>query len=220
MTDTIESVLKEIFAGPVKPPKPGDSTYPMVASLAQALIATRIDTSMAPYLRLYEINSLWVEIYNTVARATFERKTPRAMRKFYPGSYSEDGFLGWGESLGNIIADDKATLRRLRNIPKEADKEPHMVLGARLKQVMDDPASVQGITLTTTVFRGGQECPFDECRRAIYPHSNTEFTITRGRNGLVGPGMMWHLIEAHGFFEGAYSVHRVDPERLADILFG
>ena len=219
MTDAVKSVIREIFPGRVKAPQEGDPLYGYIFNLASAIIDVRNNKSLPPHSRLHELMSLWCEAYNTVAQGYFAKSTSSAMRKFYPGGHSEDGFLGWGESLGDIISDDKQTLRRLRNIPKVSGKEPHEVVGARLKEVLDTPGNFPKIKLSTSSVRGGQPCPFDGCYDTIPQHSDTQFTIVRGRNGLVGPGMAWHLIQVHCFFEGAYSPYRVDPERLVEILF-
>lgn len=220
MANPTEDVIREIFGGDVKAPAKDDPSYPYIYDLASAIVDVRANRSLTPYQRLHQLNSLWSGAYNAVAKGKYERTTPSSMRKFYPGGYSQDGFLGWGESLEAIIADDKATVRRQRVVPKETGREPHAVLGSRLKQVLDNPGDFPRIKLFTITYRGSQECPFDECHRAIYPHSNTDFVIVRGREGLIGPGLIWHLIEAHCFFEGAYTPYRVDPELLAAILFG
>lgn len=219
MADTVDSVLREILSKGVQPPKPGDVLYHIVADLAQLIITTRNNRSLKSYERQHQINDVRAEIYNAVTREEFERRTPRNLRKFYPGGCSADGFLGWGESLDKVIADDRQTLRELDTIPKVSDKQPHEVVGARLKEILDAPRMFPRISLSTSSTPGSQECPFDECHWAIYPHSGMQFTVIRGNAGIVGPGMIWHLIEAHCFFEGFHSPYRVDPKQLVNILF-
>ena len=77
------------------------------------------------------------------------------------------------------------------------------------------------------MFTGFQICPW-----AANPHSG-QCTAGGGvrhasvdwqlrnlatRERLSGPGLIVHLIRAHGFFEGLESAGRVDPRSLARVL--
>ncbi len=68
---------------------------------------------------------------------------------------------------------------------------------------------------------GTQECPFSP----PYPSwpcgaHNARWRIRNRKTGQVmeGPGLIVHLIEAHGFFEGKESPYRVDPRALAELV--
>ena len=76
-------------------------------------------------------------------------------------------------------------------------------------------------------YKGPQICPF-----AREPHENLcqrkgdkrfasiDWSISNSRNDtqLSGPGLIVHLISAHGFFEGIHSPYRVPPRKLAEPL--
>ena len=51
-------------------------------------------------------------------------------------------------------------------------------------------------------------------------HASVEWALRNLATGarLGGPGLIVHLIGAHGFFEGLHSPKRVDPLSLARIL--
>jgi len=71
-------------------------------------------------------------------------------------------------------------------------------------------------------YRGFQRCPFKGCRyeRRPCPHASQEFVLTHRCTGrsIEGPGLIWHLIADHGFFNGPASRHRVDPKALGAVL--
>jgi hypothetical protein len=80
--------------------------------------------------------------------------------------------------------------------------------------------------VTLLHYAGWQECPWRglgprTCgRREVHEYSSTDWEITNRLTGrhLAGPGLIVHLIEAHGFFEGRESPYRVDPRELAEVL--
>lgn len=53
-----------------------------------------------------------------------------------------------------------------------------------------------------------------------YRHGELDFLVLDRESGrwLRGPGLIAHLIAEHGFFEGSISLHRVEPEPLAQLL--
>lgn len=77
------------------------------------------------------------------------------------------------------------------------------------------------------VFTGFQICPWaPDPNRGQCPaaggvlHASVEWHLHNQRTGdrLSGPGLIVHLIRAHGFFEGFESPGRVDPRLLAKVL--
>jgi hypothetical protein len=162
-----------------------------------------------------------------------------AVRRFYPNGSSQSGFLGWDERLEDVVAEDAAVLQRLR--------VTHADVGIRLKEIFDaywklhepwrrswlagesaspwsDPVEIDALLVHRSYYYGLQECPFEGCeyRDSGCAHSNCDFTISdrRGDSAISLPGMIWHLISAHRFFEGKAVHDRVEPEPLVKLLFG
>jgi len=139
-------------------------------------------------------------------------KIPYNHRRFYSGGYSDGGFMGWGEILENVIEEDAAILKEMGYNCQQ--------VGLKLKEILDDP-DVYNNEYKTTIhgWMGSQICPFEG---KAYRHSSVDFVITNRKTGgkVSGPGLIWHLISKHGFFEGKKSPYRVDPEQLVKVLFG
>lgn len=213
MTETVESVIREVADGlPV--PQPGDSSYELIEGLAKAITELRNDASITKYKRQQEVHALRCHIHRCIVGEHFEGTTPHRLHKWYPEGSSEAGFLGWGESLEAIQTEDAATLAELDLSAKS--------LGMKLREVLDSEGS-GGFSIEKERWFGGQKCPFDSCHESIrFPHSDIDFTLVNilTGEGIVGPGLIWHLIAEHGFFEGKYSEYRVDPRQLARVLFG
>jgi len=139
-------------------------------------------------------------------------KIPYNHHRFYPGGYSDRGFLGWGETLESVIEENSIILKEMGYNCQQ--------VGLKLKEILDDP-DVYSNEYETTIhgWMGGQICPFEgkTCR-----HSSVDFVITNRKTGekVSGPGLIWHLISEHRFFEGKKSPYRVDPEQLVKVLFG
>jgi len=143
-----------------------------------------------------------------------------------PGNFSQAGFLGREENLRQVLDSDARTLEELG---VTADS-----LGDRLGQLLE--SAIASTRTQTRVgpyrirlqrYKGPQICPF-----APEPHENPcpgrgdkrfasiDWSISNSRNGtqLTGPGLIVHLIGAHGFFEGIQSPYRVPPRKLAQLL--
>jgi hypothetical protein len=166
--------------------------------------------------------------------------TYMARRRFYPNGSSTSGFLGWDERLEAAIAEDEAVLQRLG--------VSHTEIGRRLKDIFDgywrifepwhlswrrgesthpwtDPIDVDAFRVGRSYSLGSQECPFEGCEFSCIgsecAHSNCDFTISSSRDDSVIslPGISWHLIGDHKFFEGKAVPYRVEPEPLINLLF-
>jgi hypothetical protein len=143
-----------------------------------------------------------------------------------PGNFSQAGFLGPEESLRQVLELDARTLEELGVTADD--------LGDRLGQLLESAiASTRTQTragpyrIRLQRYKGPQICPF-----APEPHENPcpgrgdkrlasiDWSISDARNGaqLSGPGLIVHLISAHGFFEGLHSPYRVAPRKLAEFL--
>jgi hypothetical protein len=144
-----------------------------------------------------------------------------------PGVFSQTGFLGEDERLEDVLASDARTLAELGITAEE--------LAAPLDRLLDAAEAAGGgsarvdsrFEIRIELFIGFQICPW-----APHPHSgqctagggvrhaSVEWQLRNLADGsrLRGPGLIVHLIGAHGFFEGIHSPHRVDPRSLARIL--
>jgi hypothetical protein len=143
-----------------------------------------------------------------------------------PGSFSQAGFLGPAESLAQVLDADAHALSELGVSGR--------VLADRLGQLLEAAvASKQTVTrvgqyeVRLKRYKGVQICPF-----APQPHENPcpagggvrfasiDWEIRNARTGsrISGPGLIVHLIAAHGFFEGLQSPYRVAPRALAEVL--
>jgi hypothetical protein len=97
------------------------------------------------------------------------------------------------------------------------------IVGEAIRWSREDVRNQGGVTIGQFHVRiqqwmGFQECPWhceDEPRWA-----SIDFTIKNLRSGetLEGPGLIVHLIDKHGFFEGRESPYRVDPAQAAKVL--
>ena len=213
MTDTIESVLAEI-AGDIHV---SGSTRTCIDGSLREILELRSDTSLPVYELERTVAMESAFVHRMIFRGKFEGRVSRPERKWYPGGSSAAGFLGWGESLEIVIAEDAIVLG---NLGITAEK-----LGLRLKEILDAPRGADGFSVKKLTTRGSQACPFDDCSLKnclMIAHSNLDFTVvnTRTGEGIMGPGLIWHLVAEHQFFEGKYSGYRVDPVQLVNVLFG
>lgn len=143
-----------------------------------------------------------------------ERAVREAMQ---PGRLTRDGMLGTDKrAISEIIAADAATLDRL-GVTTES-------LVRRMRQISDfarsrlgDPATFENrLEVQAIEDRGSMPCPFQ------HPGRFPKCVIT-ARDTTTGEQIMWsslseHMIEAHGFFEGAGSPFRVEPETAVRVL--
>lgn len=148
----------------------------------------------------------------------YKASTPRHLLRWYPRGLSQGGFLGWGEILEQVIVEDEATLHSLGRTAEE--------VGEKLLEILSQkPASHQ---VEVTSWLGQQLCPFPACphgqcqkdnRPCLY--ADLDFVITNRATGrhIEVPGMAWHLIRDHHFFEGKRSPFHVDPALLVKVLY-
>jgi hypothetical protein len=144
-----------------------------------------------------------------------------------PGAFSQSGFLGEHERLDDVLAADARTLGELGLTAAELAAPLDRLLDAA-EEARGRSARVDGrFEIRIEIFTGFQICPW-----AARPHSgqcsagggvrhaSVEWALRNRATGarLSGPGLIVHLIGAHGFFEGLESPKRVDPRSLARIL--
>ena len=143
-----------------------------------------------------------------------------------PGNFSQAGFLGSEESLRQVLESDARTIEGL-GVTVDA-------LADRLGQLLESAiASTRTLTRVGSYrvrlqrYKGPQICPFapepyeNPCPgRGDKRFASIDWSISNSRNSyqLSGPGLIVHLIGAHGFFEGTQSPYRVPPRELAELL--
>jgi hypothetical protein len=134
-----------------------------------------------------------------------------------PGIITHDGLLGTDRrKLRDILDADDAAVRRLGLT--------HAAVAARMRELRD--AGAQGLGEPVTVLdhfevrvdsvRGQLPCPFPHeglCRKEFVDVRN----LKTGERATFTE-LNIHLIEAHGFYEGAGSPFRQDPATLARVL--
>jgi hypothetical protein len=144
-----------------------------------------------------------------------------------PGAWSQSGFLGPKETLIEVL---DADARTMADIGVSA-----ATLAARLDELITTVKAVPTRTalidgrfdVRIEVFRGFQLCPWTpdpqhgQCTAGTgVRHASSRWWIRNRirRADLRGPGLIAHLIDAHGFFEGRQVEGRVEPIELARLL--
>ncbi len=144
-----------------------------------------------------------------------------------PGEFSQGGFLGEHERLEDVLARDARTL-------EESSLSP-LALANGLERLLDAAEVARGrsarvdgrFDVRIEVCTGFQICPWapsphsGQCTAGGgVRHASVTWHVRNRRTGaeLDGPGLIVHLIRAHGFFEGPESPYRVDPLALARLL--
>ena len=134
-----------------------------------------------------------------------------------PGVITLDGFLGQDRRrLVDILEEDDAAVRRLGLT--------HAAIAAAMARLRD--AGRKGLDEFIDVpphflvrvesVRGILPCPFGH--KGVYHKENTTIRNLLTDAEIVFTDLNIHMIEAHGFYEGAGSPFRVGPEDLARIL--
>lgn len=147
-------------------------------------------------------------------------------RRMRPGEFSQAGFLGWDESLADVLAQDARVLHELGITAVDLASALEDLLAAALS---GDPPHDQreGYLVDIHLTPGFQICPFApdpdhaQCTAGGgVRFGSVDWRIRNKRTGqhLKGPGLITHLIRAHGFFEGTGTPYRVDPAGLARLL--
>lgn len=154
--------------------------------------------------------------------AAFLRLVEERMR---PGNFSAAGFLGPQENLRDVLDADAHALAVLGVSAAALANFLEELLVAALESKRT--SAVGDFRIGLQRHKGPQICPF-----APEPHENpcpglgdrrlasVDWSIRDVRRGLrlSGPGLIVHLIGAHGFFEGRESPYRVAPADLARLL--
>ncbi len=137
-------------------------------------------------------------------------------RDMEPGRLVLDGFLGADKrQLQEIIEEDRARLD-VMGVSAAALAKAMRTLTREGMRALGQTVRVEGFDVSSEEFRGWLGCPFKDAHRAAK-------RITTVTDPASGQTMAWsdlhiHLIEDHGFFQGAGSAHRLEPEDLVKFL--
>jgi hypothetical protein len=142
-----------------------------------------------------------------------------------PGALSQSGFLAPAERLQEVLDADARALQTLGVTAGALAAK----LGKLLTEALDTKREISQIGHHRVVirrFKGSQVCPFaPRLELPCQPPGDVrlasiDWTIDNvsNRTRLSGPGLIVHLIGAHGFFEGPGSPYRVSPGALAALM--
>lgn len=150
-------------------------------------------------------------------------KSGRVEELMRPRRLSTAGFLGETERLEDVLKEDASTLASLGITAADVAGRIREIVGKALRSrssrySRQDTYDVGRFRVRWLQWGGYQECPW-----LCTPDpgwNSIDFVIEDRRTGakLRGPGLIVHLIEAHGFFEGKESPYRVDPRQAAEVL--
>ncbi len=127
-----------------------------------------------------------------------------------PGQTSQSGFLGYGESLREVIYKDAETLSRLG--------VTHDQIADKLESLIQNPRGDPSLKVDIMAYRGMQDNPFQDGQISS-PYSNLDIMVKNQQQGnFMGfPGLMIILVRDYQFFEGNVP-YRLDPERAISFL--
>jgi hypothetical protein len=146
--------------------------------------------------------------------------------RMQPGRYSQVGFLAPGESLSDVLSADARALAEIGCTAQMLADALDQLLAAAL-EAGGSRTRVSDFVVSIARFKGYQLCPFaaeperHQCQAGGgQRYGSIDWDIRNRRTGrrLTGPGLIVHLIGAHGFFEGPRAPLRVDPRALAELL--
>jgi hypothetical protein len=144
-----------------------------------------------------------------------------------PGAFSQLGFLGPHERLGDVLTRDAETVRIL-GVTCEAIAERLKTL---IEHALDSPRKrarvQQHFDVSLEQYKGFQICPWSsaphqrQCDAGLgVQFASLDWDISNRQAGLHmrGPGLAVHLIRDHHFFEGLGTPYRLDPAALVRLL--
>ncbi|MBN2202026.1 hypothetical protein JW777_08750 [bacterium] len=139
-------------------------------------------------------------------------------RFFRPGQISRDGFLGTDRrAVREIVREDGETLKRI-GLSTEAVADILQSLIDAAKQGLEGPVDAGDWIVRLDWARGLVPCPFGE--RRLQPKITLEAVRKGSGETILFSQLSVHLIREHGFFGGAGSVFRIEPESAAAWIRG
>lgn len=139
------------------------------------------------------------------------------------GDLIKGHFLAEGQTLNQVRNRDQEALQILRYTHKEIADLVRDVYRAwsnlQNTQFIYHTPFQKDISVTVKVTRGLKPCPWKENKRPNLKDnpSNVDFHLTYNHITIVICGLLAHLIEDHGFFEGR-PPYRVAPEKIVEFL--
>lgn len=132
------------------------------------------------------------------------------------------GFLAEGQTLEKVRARDEEALQILRCNNKElAEMVRYLYSDWSIKksnQFSHHTPYGRDISVTAEVSRGLKPCPWEAKRPNLKENpSNVDFHLTYKNRTIIICGLLAHLIEEHGFYEGC-PPYRVAPEDIVEFL--
>ena len=157
---------------------------------------------------------------NDQRKAVTMKQTPdeRDVReRMAPGVLSREGFLGTDtRRVSEIVEADAATLARLGTTCESLAERLRRALEAALAGLGAPVPTGGGVTATWHEAMGRIPCPFGRC--GTFPKGEVELADSASGEKVVFTPLSVHLIERHGFFQGAGSRYRLDPALLVRLL--
>lgn len=132
-------------------------------------------------------------------------------------------FLAEGQTLDQVRARDEEALQILRCTNKELADLVRDVYrdwsNQQNNQYVHHALFQKDISVTVKVSRGLKPCPWKENKRPDIKGnpSNADFYLTYNNKTIIICGLLAHLIEEHGFYEGC-APYRVAPEEIVEFL--
>ncbi len=134
-------------------------------------------------------------------------------RFFRPGQISRDGFLGTDRrTVQEMIRQDGDTLERL-GLTAEAVADTLQSLIDEARKGLEGPVEAGDWIVRLDWARGLVPCPFGDKR--LQPKITVEAVRKRSGETILFSRLSVHMIREHGFFGGAGSVFRIEPEAMA-----
>ncbi len=137
-----------------------------------------------------------------------------------PMSMSEEGLLGMGESLTEVLADDNDTVlgmglthQELADFIHTFDKAPGEMIGS-LPEYATVEYNGQRFAHAVTQWRGIQESPFGDGTSTSRDHR--VINLETGAE-IRYSGLLPEMIHRYGFYEGKGTDYRLEPQRVAEV---
>lgn len=135
-----------------------------------------------------------------------------------PGVLSIEGFLGKDKrNYSEIIETDSAALAKLGYTSTQIAERMQMFTDTAFES-FDSSIIIEDIyEVSYDTFRGKLLCPFAHSgtfRKGVIKLTNLTKNLS-----ITWTPLNIHMIGEHSFFEGKDSVHRLEPEKLVEILF-
>jgi hypothetical protein len=143
-----------------------------------------------------------------------------------PGALSLVGFLGWDESLRDIMAADELAMQRIGVTFEALAAALESLIAAAINAHSDEVVIDSAYRVRIQPYLGFQICPWSpdpnraQCEGRAVHYASLDWRVENLRTGqaMAGPGLIIHMMHDHHFSEGWESPYRVDPVALTRLL--